>query len=107
MVEVKVGTVLSGQSIAIGESNKGPWAMCEVRAEKGYDVIKVWIANVDDIVKDADLTITEILSGKITNTKSEKTGKWYSNFNLQVKVKAEDLDPRSGFTQMPDDEIAF
>jgi len=106
MVEVKVGTVINEGGFREGTSSKGPWAFAELKAEQGYDKIKVWAENPNDIA--GAMTITEILSVKITNRKYQKDGvdKWATEYNVQAKLAKADGIP-ANFEKLEDDNIPF
>jgi len=106
MVEVKVGTVIK-DGFREGSSSKGPWACAEVKAEQGYDKIKVWAENPNDIA--GAMVITEILSVKITNHKypaKDGSEKWATDYNVQAKLAKADGTP-AGFEKLDDDNIPF
>lgn len=104
MVEVKVGTIL--KDFKSGTSSKGPWAVAEVKAEQGYDRIKVWAANPNDIA--GGMIVAEILSAKITNRKYEKDGqeRWATDYNIQAKLAPIEEQQVEGFERI-DEELPF
>lgn len=86
MVNVKVGTVLDLTKARTGNGKYGDWMKVEVKAEKGYDRIDVWVTNAEEAKKFK-------VAGEITEIQSVKLGsrqyqdKWYPEYSINAKLK--------------------
>ena len=110
MVQVNIGQILKKDTLVEGITQKGvKYLFATVKAEQGYDQIKVWAENADDLNKNSDLEIVSISSAKVTNRKVTKDGqdKWYTDYNVNAKLaKVAGSEIPEGFS-MTDDDIPF
>lgn len=104
MVELKKGMLLI--DIKKGEGKSGSWALCKVKAEKGYDSIDVWCANPEDVGNEP-MKLGEIISVKKTARKYEKDGveKWADVYS--VNARFEIADSMNGFSKLNDEDCPF
>lgn len=105
MVEVKKGDLIV--CAKTGESRNGTWAYAEVKAEKGFDAMKLWFANADGAQEGKSYEVDEIVAVKKSARKykaKDGTEKWVDEYSANVKVKASDVP--EGFSKL-DEDIPF
>lgn len=86
-VKVSVGEVYNCGEMKRGESTKGEWAVFPVKAAKGYDNIKVWATNPQDIKGAQAVRIVKIDRVDLKSRLDEKSQKWFKEYAVTATLE--------------------
>ena len=108
-LKINVGDEFAVTDAKKGESSRGPYFSVVVKAEKGYDKIKIWASNPKDAVNIKGMArIAAIKSAGISA--HQYNGKWYSDYVVDA-VLAQGSETVPDTFSMPenvdDDDLPF
>lgn len=106
MVKVLKDMEIKASEFRQGSSAKGNWMMAQVKADKGYSKIILWVDNCDDVQPANAYKVSEILSVQTMRKKYEKDGetKWFDEVSANVQILPV---ASSGFAKLNDDDVPF
>ena len=119
MVTVKKGDVLAVKDFKSGKRKDGTTYMfCEVKADKGYDKMLVWVDNADTLQATGNMVqIREIVSSTLSHHKyTKKNGEetWADDYSINAviddysgQMPKNSPNPFDGFSKLDDNEINF
>lgn len=104
-VVVKPGLVIpAGTNLKSGKSAKGAWAFALVKAQKGYDTIKVWASNAEDIIGALAIEVVSIDAVELKSRLDEKSGKWFKDYSFTATVRECEVPKGKDEDFVPTDE---
>lgn len=106
MVTINKGDIITAQNVRSGESAKGRYFLCRVKAEKGRDSITIWNNDGFECGEGDKIAVTDIIS--VSHKKKKYNEKWYEITDVVCSLM---LAEGSGdaFTEMPgfDGDLPF
>lgn len=86
-VSVKLGEVYPCKDLKSGNSQKGAWALFSVKAQKGYDRIKVFASNPEDVKNAQAVRIKSIDMVEIKAHLDERSDKWLKDYQITATLE--------------------